>query len=165
MKQYILFELIGKILNFSSTYTKIFQLKFLAYSSFNLFLLLVFIKSSLYMYLSYKRVQYLIELCVDSIDMVNVTRWLSVSHLCDHLLVCVLKCFFFFFFIFFRMKFFNIFNMRHNSVTPKCFCHSCESDKTHWTVRCWTCLILSKCYSQDLPVWPWNPVLVLPGLA
>ena len=34
-----------------------------------------------------------------------------------------------------------------------CFCWDHDDDKPHWTVRCRACLILSKCYSLDLPLW------------
>ena len=34
----------------------------------------------------------------------------------------------------------------------------CEGDELHRTVRYWACLILSKCYSLDLPLMPFSTV-------
>ena len=39
-------------------------------------------------------------------------------------------------------------------------CHGRECDQPHWTVRYWTRLILTKCYSPDLPgSWMWPTTL------
>ena len=39
-------------------------------------------------------------------------------------------------------------------------CRVREVDEPHWTVRCRTCLILSDCYSLDLPSsWSWRTIL------
>ena len=43
-------------------------------------------------------------------------------------------------------------NMRHSN-TSGCFYQGHEGDKPHSIVRCWACLILSECYSSDLPLW------------
>ena len=39
-------------------------------------------------------------------------------------------------------------------------CRGREGNLTHWTVRCWACLILSECYSPNLPnAWSWPTTL------
>ena len=38
--------------------------------------------------------------------------------------------------------------MRHSLADPNAF-----AEVVRWTVRCWACLILSKCYSPDVPLW------------
>ena len=58
-------------------------------------------------------------------------------------------------------KFWNIVECEVQLSSSSCFCWGSESDESHWTERCQACLMLSECYSLDLPdlfkALSWNP--------
>ena len=48
----------------------------------------------------------------------------------------------------------------YSRIVTRQICRGREGDKPHCTVRCWTLLMLSQCYSPDLPrSWRWKTIL------